>query len=62
MDPVKLESVLEECEKTIARYPVDPYYDINEVCLDDYQHSDKYLIGIEVWSQPCIRVDAKKAE
>ena len=62
MDPVKPDNVSEECEKIIARHPTGPYFDINDVCLDDYHHSDQCLIGMEEWSQPCIRVDAEKAE
>lgn len=61
MDPVKLESVLEECEKTIARHPVGPYVDVDEVCLDEYHHSEECLNRMEVWSQPCIMEDAEKA-
>lgn len=62
MEPVKLDNVSEECEKIIARHPSDPIFDISDKCLDDYYHSDQCLIGMEEWSQPCIRVDAEKAE
>jgi hypothetical protein len=62
MDSVTPDNVVKECEKIIERHPTGPYVDINNVCLHDYQHSDQCLIGMEHWSQPCIRVDAKKAE
>jgi hypothetical protein len=62
MDPVKPDNVLVDCEKIIARHPTGLYVDINDVCLDDHHHSDQCLIGMEEWSQPCIRVDAEKAE
>ncbi|WAO96032.1 Hypothetical protein NCS54_01368900 [Fusarium falciforme] len=62
MDPVKPDNVLVDCERIIARHPTGPYFDINDVCLDDHHHSYQCLIGMEEWSQPCIRVDAEKAE
>jgi hypothetical protein len=62
VDPVKPDNVLEECEKIIARHPTGPCFDIDDICLDDHHHSDQYRIGMEDWSQPCIRVDAEKAE
>ncbi|CAH0051998.1 unnamed protein product [Clonostachys solani] len=61
MESVQLDKVLEECEEIIARYPADPYFDMDDVCLDDDTHSKKCLIGMHEWSQPCIRVDAEKA-
>jgi hypothetical protein len=62
MNPVEPSNVSEECEKIIARYPTGPYLDINDACLDDYHHSGQCIVGMEEWSQPCIRVDAEKAE
>jgi hypothetical protein len=63
MDPVKLDSVVEECEKIIERHPTGPYIDINDdVCLHDYHHSNECLIAMEHYSEPCIRVEAEKAE
>lgn len=62
MNPVKLEDVSEECEKIIAKHPTGPYFDINDTCFDEDCHSDQCRIGMEEWSQPCIRVDAEKAE
>ncbi|KAJ3544952.1 hypothetical protein NM208_g2759 [Fusarium decemcellulare] len=62
MDPVKPDNVLVDCERIIARHPTGPYFDIDNVCLDEYHHSNECLIGMEHWSQPCIRVDAEKAE
>ncbi|KAK4194497.1 hypothetical protein QBC40DRAFT_344098 [Triangularia verruculosa] len=62
MEAVKPDNVLEDCESIIARHPTGPYSDINDVCLEDYHHSDQCLIGMEEWSQPCIRVDAEKAK
>ncbi|KAI8623052.1 hypothetical protein F5Y19DRAFT_460064 [Xylariaceae sp. FL1651] len=61
MDPVKPDNVAEECKKIIARHPTGPYFDINDVCLDEDNHSKECLNGME-WSQPCIMVDAEKAE
>lgn len=59
--PVNPDEVTEECEKIIAKHPTGPHFNINDVCLDDYHHSDECLIGME-WSQPCIMVEAEKAE
>ena len=59
---MKLENVLGECQKIIARHPTGPCFDIDDICLDDYHHSIQCLIGMEEWDQPCIRVDAEKAE
>ncbi|KAH7019520.1 hypothetical protein EDB80DRAFT_204101 [Ilyonectria destructans] len=61
MDPVKPDHVREECEEIIARHPTGPDLDINNACLDGDNHSDRCLIGMEEWFQPCIRVDAEKA-
>ncbi|VUC27246.1 unnamed protein product [Clonostachys rosea] len=62
MDPVNPDKISEECDKIIARHPTGPYFDIDDACLDDYHHSKDCLIGMEAWSQPCIRVDAEEAE
>lgn len=62
MEPVKLESVLEECEETIARRPVGPDIDFDEVCSDGYYHTDECLNRMHYWSQPCIMVGVEKAE
>jgi len=61
MYPVKLNNVSEECEKIIARHPTGLYFDINGACFDDYHHSNQCLIGMEEWSQSCIRINAEKA-
>ncbi|KAI1026567.1 hypothetical protein LB503_013367 [Fusarium chuoi] len=60
MNPVDLKNVSEECERTIAKLPTGPYLDFNDTCK--YQHSEQCLIGMEEWSQPCIEVEAEKAE
>ncbi|KAH7230084.1 uncharacterized protein BKA55DRAFT_207475 [Fusarium redolens] len=52
----------EECEKIIARHPTDPYFDLNDTCLNDSQHSEQCLIGMQEWSQPYIKVEAEEAE
>ncbi|KAI0880727.1 uncharacterized protein GGS22DRAFT_182051 [Annulohypoxylon maeteangense] len=62
MEPVNPDKVSEECEVIIKRHPSGPYIDINDACLDDYCHNDECRINMEVWSQPCIRIDAEKAE
>lgn len=62
MHVVKSGNIREEREKNRARYPTNPYFYINDVCLDNYHHSDQCLIDTEEWSQLCIRVDAEKAE
>lgn len=62
MNPVEPDNVSEQCEKIIAIHPTGPYLDINDACLDDYSHSRQCLIGMEEWSQQCIRVNAEKAE
>ncbi|KAK3373054.1 hypothetical protein B0T24DRAFT_529119 [Lasiosphaeria ovina] len=61
MDPVKPDHVLKECEKIIARHPTGPHVDYNDFC-DGYLHSSECCIGMEEWSQPCIMVEAAKAE
>ncbi|CAG9951096.1 unnamed protein product [Clonostachys rosea f. rosea IK726] len=61
MESVKLDKILEECKKLIAKYPTGEYVDIDDVCLDDDFHSEKCRMGMWAWSQPCIRVDAEKA-
>ncbi|EWY79565.1 hypothetical protein FOYG_17311 [Fusarium oxysporum NRRL 32931] len=62
MNPIDLKNVSEECERIIARHPTDPYFDLNDICLNDSQHSEQCLIGMQEWSQPCIKVEAEEAE
>ncbi|CRK14550.1 hypothetical protein BN1723_010382 [Verticillium longisporum] len=62
MDPVEPNNVSAECERIIAKHPTDPYFDIDDVCLDDDHHSDQCLVGMDEWSQPCIRAAAEEAE
>jgi hypothetical protein len=62
MDPVSLKDIFEECEKTIARHPTGPYSNIDDACLGGSEHSDQCMIGMQEWSQPCIRIEAEEAE
>ncbi|PTD07681.1 hypothetical protein FCULG_00007204 [Fusarium culmorum] len=62
MEPANLEDISEKCNQAIARHPTDSYFDLDQICLDDREHSDECLIGMWEWSQPCIKVEAEKAE
>ncbi|KAJ4243332.1 hypothetical protein NW762_014818 [Fusarium torreyae] len=62
MDHLNLKDISEECEKAIARHPTGPYFDINDACLGGAEHSDQCIIGMQEWSQPCIRIEAEEAE
>jgi hypothetical protein len=62
MEPVDLQKVVEDCERIIARHPNCPNFDIAEGCLHEDHHSDQCLIGMEEWSQPCVKVEAENAE
>ncbi|KAM0376572.1 hypothetical protein ACHAPY_007117 [Fusarium culmorum] len=62
MEPANLEDISDKCKDAIARHPTDSYFDLDQICLDDREHSDECLIGMREWSQPCIKVEAEKAE
>ncbi|KAH6705791.1 hypothetical protein EV126DRAFT_412840 [Verticillium dahliae] len=61
IDEVEPNNVAAECERIIAKHPTGPYLDIDEVCLDDDDHSNQCLVGMDEWSQPCIRAAAEEA-
>ncbi|XEV01629.1 hypothetical protein FSHL1_006916 [Fusarium sambucinum] len=65
MEPVNVGEILEECKTTIARHPTGPYFYSNEACIDGIygiEHSDECIIGMQEFSQPCIRSAADEAE
>ncbi|KAG5657353.1 hypothetical protein KAF25_005917 [Fusarium avenaceum] len=62
MDAISLKDISQECEKTIARHPTGPYSDIDDACLGGSEHSDQCIIGMQEWSQPCIKIEAEEAE
>lgn len=62
INPVNLNNVSKECEEIISRHPADPDFDFDDVCLDEYMHSNQCIIGMKLGSQPCIQVAAERAE
>lgn len=62
MEHVNLEEILEECKKAIARYPTEPSFESDHRCEGKDQHSVECLVGMEDLLQPCIKVEAEKAE
>lgn len=62
VDSIDISEIVAECRDTIKKQPVHPWIDYDDACLDDNIHSDKCWLGMAEYDQPCVRIEAEKAE
>lgn len=61
MEPVHIQTVTAQCQDAIEMQSKSTSIDINDVCIDDNIHSSQCQISMEEWSQPCLRLEAERA-